>query len=230
MRRKPCAPSACQDLHCGHALHGPDRETRAGRGAYDLGIVRVDRSRPEPESGRAGGRRAAHQRAGVAGIGETGADEHEARGRERGEPDAAAWRRRRTPPAACACRRCGRRRRAAARRRARRPAAPRSRSAACPPRTRDSTGAPRFERGRDDPRSFGDEHALFVACAPVAQQQPQPRDLRARRDFAARARLRRRRGPRARSRRAHRTSPARAPRGRRGSCGRRRPRPPSTPR
>ena len=45
-RRRRRAPPA---LHRGHALHDPDRETRAGRGAYDLGIVRVDRSRPEDD-------------------------------------------------------------------------------------------------------------------------------------------------------------------------------------
>ena len=66
-----------EDLHGGHALHDPDCETRAGRGAHDLRIVRVDRSRPEDDYLRAGGRGAAHQRARVAGIAELGGDERE---------------------------------------------------------------------------------------------------------------------------------------------------------
>ena len=48
-RRTPAFAERLQGLHGGHTLHDPDRETRAGRGAHDLGIVRVDRSRPEDD-------------------------------------------------------------------------------------------------------------------------------------------------------------------------------------
>src|SRR4051794_13113888 len=40
--------------HRGHTLQDLDRETRSGRGSYDLGIVRVDRSRPEDDYRSAG--------------------------------------------------------------------------------------------------------------------------------------------------------------------------------
>ncbi len=211
-----------EHLHCGHALHGPDRETHAGRGAYDLGIVRVDRTGPEAEHGCARGRGAAHERARVARIRDRRAHDDKRRVAERVQADV------RLRDHGKHRLRCARVADAIGRTR---------REIHDPhPGTRRVGGdggraggvhrldrRTRRERGRDDPRTFDHEHTLLLARGTLAEQHPQPRDLGARCD---RRRARRRRGPRARSRPAHRTSPVRAPRCRRGSCGRRRSMPP----
>ncbi len=76
-RRTPPAPSASRISTGGTASTMRNRETRARRGAYDLRIVRVDRSGPEDYRLRTGGRGAAKQRARVAGIAELRRDERE---------------------------------------------------------------------------------------------------------------------------------------------------------
>src|SRR5207244_6441422 len=63
------------DLHCRPTLHDANCEARTGRGAYDLGIVGIDRSLPEDDYLRAGRRGATHERARVPGIAEPGPNE-----------------------------------------------------------------------------------------------------------------------------------------------------------
>ena len=210
-----------------HTLHDADRETRAGRGAHDFGIVRVDRARPEDDDLRAGRGRAAHQRARVA------RDRRAERRRPRDRPRRARRARRverRDAKIGCGVTRvadrcASTRGRGITRRGRARPTRP---NVAARHRRRRSTRASSTPWSSAAATTRGPSQTNAASASRARRSRSSARSRLTSALVAATSRLRRRRARRVRSRRAPRTPPARAPRGRRGSCGRRRPRRPST--
>ena len=202
-RRRPGASlraERLEHLHCGNALHDPDRETRAGRGAYDLGIVGVDRSGPRPSTPAPAAAALRISVPALPGSREARTDDDERRTGENASMPTCG--RRTTANTGCGVRVSPMRSAAPAgsethRDRPASAPAPRGRTRRPSVRSTRSTRTV-VERGRDDTRALGHELPVLLARRAVAQQRAQPRGPR-RASRPARGgvgQLRRRREPR----------------------------------